>query len=144
LDSSAAIVLSASFDTSQIITPTDYKIHCSNGVPQFIQVIGDRDFKNHTGKAAFYSPQWKRLETVFYDYPEYECDIPMPDKLEQMLRIASILSDGITYCRIDLYEVSEQVKCGEITFYPSSGMYAYPPGKEHIDLELGRMIDCFN
>jgi hypothetical protein len=63
---------------SQVTTPTDYKIHCSNGVPQFIHVIGDRDFKNHTGKAALYSPRWKRLETIFYDYPEYECDIPQP------------------------------------------------------------------
>jgi hypothetical protein len=133
-------LLGTNFDTSQIVTPIDYKIHCSNGVPQFIQVIGDRDFKNHTGKAAFYSPHWKRLETVFYDYPAYECDIPMPSKLGQMLEIASILSGGITYCRIDLYEVSGQVKCGEITFYPLSGMYTYPPGKEHIDLELGRMI----
>jgi hypothetical protein len=141
LDSDAVERLSTNFDVDKYTTPIDYKVHCANGVPQFIQVIGDRDFSNHTGKAAFYSPDWKRLEIIFYDYPEFENDIPKPDNLEQILEIASILSDGIVYSRIDMYEVSGNAKCGEITFYPASGMYTYPPGKEEIDMKLGGMID---
>lgn len=32
----------------------DYKVHCFDGEPRFIQVIGNRDYKNHTGYQLIY------------------------------------------------------------------------------------------
>ncbi len=56
-----------------------------------------------------------------------------------MVEIARILSQGIPFVRIDLYEIDGAVYFSEITFSPCAGMMPFEP-KEY-DALLGRYID---
>lgn len=116
----------------------DYKIHCFMGVPKVIQVIGNRDIQNHTAKQAFYDTLWNRLYMDTGDYPLYSKELSAPSKLDEMLEIAKRLSKPFRYVRIDLYEISNQVKFGEFTFTPNSGIYQWSPKK--LDKEWGDMV----
>lgn len=117
----------------------DYKIHCFNGKPEYIQVIGDRDLKTHNAKEAFYNTEWI-LQPFTYTYPRYEIEKRKPDKLQEMLRIAGILSKGFAYVRVDLYELDNgDIKFGEMTFTPTSGLDCWNPAGT--DQMLGKKIN---
>lgn len=120
----------------------DYKIHCFNGKPMFIQVIGNRNFRTHTGNQMFYTFKWKKANWAFADYPPFENDIEKPQCLREMYEIAKKLSAEMAYVRIDLYEINHHVYFGEITPYPSGGFYRYKdPYTYKTDKMLGRLID---
>lgn len=118
----------------------DYKIHCANGKPFLIQLIGNRNLLDHSGKQAFYTPDWKMLDKTFGDYPLYENKIDKPTNLNEMLTIAKKLSEGFKYVRVDLYTVQNKVMFGEMTFTPASGYYPLINPKEW-DEELGNYIN---
>lgn len=116
----------------------DYKLHCFNGVPTYIQIIGDRELETHTAKEAFYNTNYE-LQPFTYTYPQYETSRPKPVKFEEMLRLARIMSEGFSYARVDLYELDDrELKFGEMTFTPTSGMDRW--SSEEADLILGEKI----
>ena len=100
----------------------DYKIHCFHGEPKLIQVIGDRNLEEHTGKENFYSIEWEKTTLYCHTYNQYEKNIPKPNKLSEMLNLARILSKDFKYVRVDLYDINEEIKFGEMTFTPANGM----------------------
>lgn len=105
--------------------PTDYKIHCAGGHPVFIQVCIDRK-ESFAGHRVIYSPKWEKLPYTNHDYHYTDADIPRPKCLDEMLRIASILSTGLDYARIDLYEMGgEKVLFGEVTLSPMGGWLSF-------------------
>ena len=116
----------------------DYKIHCFMGVPKIIQVIGDRDNQIHMAKQAFYDIYWNRLDMDTGDYPLYSKELSAPSKLDEMLVIAKKLSKPFRYVRIDLYEINNQVKFGEFSFTPNSGIHQW--SAESINAEWGSMV----
>ena len=109
----------------------DYKIFCYNGKPEYIVVDVDR-YIGH--KRNFYNTEWENLH-VTSDCPSADREIEKPRKLDEMLKIASKLSEGFPYVRVDLYEVGERVFFGEMTFYPWSGYVQFIPDK--FDFKLG-------
>lgn len=119
----------------------DYKIHCFDGKPQFIQCIGDRDIDKHTGYQQHYDINWNKLDWTFGDYPDFPYDLDKPNKLEEMIDIAKILSADFNYVRVDLYEIGNKVYFGEMTFTPASGRYPYNrKWNESLDRKYGDMI----
>ena len=119
----------------------DYKIHCFNGEPKFIQIIGDRDIAAKQAYQRIYDFDWKDTGWTFGTYPRYDHEIARPQHLDEMREIAAKLSAGLRYVRIDLYEVDGRVYFGEYTFFPKGGCYAYNDEYTHdIDLMLGGMI----
>lgn len=119
----------------------DYKVHCFNGVPTFIQVIGDRIPGKHYGRQANYDFDWNRLPWVFEDYPAFDHDIHRPEKLNEIYEVSKILSSGFPYVRVDLYFIKDEVKFGEMTFTPGIGMYPYKgTWTRELDLKYGSMI----
>ena len=56
-------------------------------------------------------------------------------KLDELLKVAERLSKPFQYVRIDLYEIEEQVKFGEFTFTPNSGVYQWNP--QELDILWG-------
>ncbi len=104
----------------------DYKIHCFDGRPGIIQVIGSRDHKAHTALEAFYSPEWVRNDLMYHTYEQYPNELERPAFLEELLNIAGSLSEGFRYVRVDLYHVHGSVKFGEMTFTPAYGMSRWP------------------
>ncbi len=103
----------------------DYKVHCFNGVPRFIQLIGDRNLETHEGRQVVLDTEWNVQEWSFGDYPRYEKRIEPPVCLKELIDIAKILSQNTIYVRVDLYVIDGQIKVGELTFTPAGGYYQY-------------------
>lgn len=123
----------------------DYKFHCFNGKPLFIQCIGNRNLKLHTGNQNNYDLHWNKQDWIFEDYPEFGYDLPCPKRLSEMVEIASKLSEGFPYVRVDLYDLDQSVLFGEMTFTPGNGMYPYKgTWTREKDEYLGRMIPIDN
>lgn len=113
----------------------DYKFFCSNGKPQFIQVDIGR-FSSH--KRNFYNTSWEKLEWEC-KVGNYEGNIERPSNLNEMLNIATKLSEDFPFVRVDLYSVNESVYFGELTFTPGSGVEIYKPYE--INKFVGDLID---
>lgn len=110
----------------------DYKIHCFNGKPEFIQVVGDRDWKSHSAKTLFYDTDWK-LTPYAYGRPRYENEKPRPAQLEQLLAIAEKLCRRFIYVRVDLYLLDNgDIKFDEMTFHPLSGFGKWFPPEANL------------
>ena len=105
---------------------TDYKIHCFNGIPRLILVCRDR-FADSGLTDDFYTPKWEHLDLKRPGVPNAKEPIPKPEKLDEMLALASKLSDGIPFLRVDFYFVDGYIYFSELTFFPASGFEAYDP-----------------
>lgn len=101
----------------------DYKIFCYNGKPKYIIVDVDR-YIGH--KRNFYDAEWNNLH-ITSDCPAAEREIPRPENMEEMLKVAAKLSEGFPYVRVDLYNLRGKIYFGELTFYPWSGYVKYTP-----------------
>ena len=66
-------------------------------------------------------------------------DIPRPENLDFMLRMAADLSEGFPQMRVDLYEVGGKVYFGELTLTSASGLMIYFT-RDYL-LELGEKIE---
>lgn len=116
---------------------TDYKWYCFNGEPKFCQVIQDR---NKRETIDFFDTEWNHQEFVGLN-PSVDQATPSPKcppNLGTHLRIARVLSKGIPFSRIDLYDTGEKTLFGEVTFYPASGIGCFRP--EKYNELLGSMI----
>lgn len=100
----------------------EYKIHCFNGYPKIIQVIGYRDNESHTASEAFYDTNWFRNDNMYHTYQQAKNGFDKPDNLCELLTIASKLSEGFKYVRVDLYDLDGSIKFGEMTFTPANGL----------------------
>lgn len=118
-------------------TLKDYKVHCFNGEPLFLQVIGDRDLEKHTAKQIIYDFAWKLQPWSFGDYPRYAEELPRPTKLDELYHICKVLCKGMKYVRLDFYILEEGIKFGEFTFYPLNGAYTR---NEDWTYEVDRML----
>jgi TupA-like ATPgrasp len=55
-----------------------------------------------------------------------------------MLSVATALSSGFPFVRVDLYSIGESVIFGAMTWYPDVGLGQFTP--ESYDLELGKAL----
>ncbi len=102
--------------------PEDYKIHCFNGKPMFIQVDCSR-FKGH--KRIIYDTKWQKIDLQLH-FPMND-EIPPPQSLNEMLVLAEKLSEPFNYVRVDFYENNSSVYFGELTFIPGAGFEPFNP-----------------
>lgn len=111
----------------------DYKISCVDGKPMFIQVDESR-YADH--KQAYYSTDWEKFN---FQKGVETCDTKKPENLEEMLKIASDLSKGFPFLRVDLYNCNGKIYFGELTFYPGGGFSTFTP--DDYDFKFGEMIE---
>lgn len=112
----------------------DYKIFCFSGKPKYIQVDLDR-FTNHSRN--FYDLTWKLMPFTTL-YPLGKKVLPKPELLDEMVYIASRLSRGMIFARIDLYFYNGNIFFGEITFHHGGGFEPFIPSQ--YDYILGQHI----
>lgn len=105
---------------------SDYKFFCFDGVPRLIQVDKNR-FTDHVRN--FYTPNWEYIEVENGCKTDNNLKIERPDNLEEMLEIASTLSNGYPHIRVDLYNVSGKILFGELTFHHGGGAMKVIPYK---------------
>lgn len=103
----------------------DYKIWCLNGVPHNIFVCANRDPLTHHARFISYDLEWNKRDENLTPAFRNDATCPKPDNLEELLEVASKLSEGIPQCRIDLYDIESNIYFGEITLTSNYGMMPY-------------------
>lgn len=100
--------------------PTDYKFYCFDGCADVVLVCIERN----SGHPQFYffDREWKlcRLNKRGKEAPE-GFSLPKPLGMDKMFELASQLSKGLPFARVDLYNINGKIYFGEITFFPASG-----------------------
>ncbi len=99
----------------------DYKFFCFDGVVKICHVISGRYSKNLCGN--FYDLDWNLLPFGGTKLTNNSSVIvERPQNLEKMIEMASLLSKGIPFVRVDLYNINGKIYFGELTFTPTGGM----------------------
>jgi hypothetical protein len=101
--------------------PKDYKFFCFEGVPRFIQV----DFPLKPLR-DIYSVEWQKIP-VNISYPNSPWKLDQPLNFPEMLRLARIMSLGLDFLRVDMYNVNGRIFIGELTCYPEGGVGQIKP-----------------
>lgn len=110
----------------------DYKIFCFNGEPHCVYVAMDH-FKEDNYPITFYTMDWNRLDVKYGNHKNE--DVPMPVHWSEMKEIASKLSQGYPFMRVDFFDTDERLYVAEMTLYPGGGLSKYDP--DSFNLELG-------
>lgn len=114
----------------------DYKIFCFHGEPKLIQV----DFgRFHVHKRNLYTTDWKYIDASINFPNDPNTQILRPEKLDKMLEIAGMLSEGIPHVRVDLYSIGRKIFFGELTMYHGGGMEKFTP--ESLGDEMGKWLE---
>ncbi len=99
----------------------DYKIMCFNGKADSIMFCYNRH--NGDTRFKFFDLDWNELPYIRDEKnPDKDYIVPKPKSLNKMIEIAEILSKGLDFARIDLYEISGKIYFGEITLHNASGL----------------------
>ena len=121
----------------------DYKFFCFNGKVKIIFVNIDNvgnGLKTNSYR-NLYTPDWKLISGKI-GFPNYPYDIPKPQKLDEMIEIAELLSKDFPTVRVDLYYFDEKIYFGELTFYHSSGYQKIEP--DELSKRMGDWITVIN
>jgi len=119
----------------------DYKLYCFHGEAKFILVCTQREYGNP--KFYFFDPEWN-LARINPDSLAAPADftLPKPDKLDDMLHYAHLLSKPFPFVRVDFYIANDNIYFGEMTFTPSAGMDT--SRLPETDIEMGNMLRLEN
>lgn len=113
----------------------DYKIFCFNGVPDYVEVDFNRWIEH---KLNPYDFNWNPLNFCDDSKNDYSANIPKPKNLEKMRELASELSKGYPFLRVDFYSIFDKIYVGELTLQPGSGYIQYNPRDR--DLYYGQKL----
>lgn len=102
----------------------DYKFFCFNGKPKYIQVDYDR-FTNH--KRNIYDLKWNLVNLTIKCQNDPSRNLNRPNNLDEMIELASKLSEGFPQIRVDFYSVNGRTYFGELTIYHGSGFEEFTP-----------------
>lgn len=114
----------------------DYKFFCFNGVPKYVNVIGNRDLFSHSFLIdQVFDLNWER---IVFDKQDKSKDMECPCSFKEMISIAKILSASFSFVRVDLYEVKDKPVFGELTFTPGMDKFCF---YQHKYLHYEDLID---
>jgi hypothetical protein len=96
----------------------DLKVQCIRGEPKVIAAFQDVPGKNLRYR---FTPDWRLLYVDFGIHAEgAAATLPRPECLEEVLRLARILSKDFFFIRVDLMAVQGRIYVGELTSIPGS------------------------
>lgn len=115
----------------------DYKFNCFNGTPVSIAAFSERKDGTHLIRRMLYDMDWNP-HPEWYDTakPVFFKEVAKPMCFDEMTQIASKLSQGFPYVRVDLYAINDKPIFGELTFTPGFDAF-YTTEYER---ELGKWI----
>ena len=99
--------------------PIDYKLYVFHGRVEAIQVHVDRETDH---RWVLFDRDWRGLSSG-----ADHLGIAPPTTLVQMIDGAERLGHAFDFVRIDLYDVGDVPRFGEMTFYPGSGLDPFDP-----------------
>lgn len=104
---------------------TDYKFMCFDGKVK-CSFVGSERYSESGLKVTFFDRDWNMLPFERH-YPKSKVPILKPKNYEKMIELAEQLSKGISFVRVDFYEISGKIFFGELTFFPGSGFEEFTP-----------------
>lgn len=119
--------------------PADYKFFCSRGSVMFLKEVAGR-FAKEGKRRGYYLIDWTWLPDVFQWalLKPAEMPGPPPAKLQEMVRVAQLLSEPFPFVRVDLFEVNGKVYLGEMTYTPTSAKQLIEPPL--IEETMGKIV----
>ena len=109
----------------------NYKFLCYNGNPKYVYVsikIGKKKYRN------FYDMNWNFINFYCLSEPHPTYIYPKPKLFDIMKLYAKKLSDDFKFVRVDLYEIKNEIRLGELTFTPMGGFFFCKNKKDEIKL----------
>lgn len=115
---------------------SDYKFYCQDGVVKMFAIFGNRSVKLEIN---YYYPDKSDfgIESSGKYTPNREKSLPI--EIDEMKRLATELSKGIPFVRVDFYLVQGKIYIGELTLTPGGGSDPYKPLEK--DLEISSWVD---
>ncbi len=104
-------------DGDSTALPADYKFFCFNGEPKYILYYEGRRVNGHECFNAVYDTNWNPADSSVVKNPVTHT-VPRPDSLAEMTEMAKALSKGMTFVRVDMYNINGRPVFGEMTFTP--------------------------
>ena len=119
------IIAEKFIETEDGQAPVDYKVYCCNGKATYIMTCIGRA-KNEKPKFYYFDTKGKLQRELTKDGLEAPKNFKytIPDKWNEMIHYAEILSQPFPFVRADFYIENNQVIFGELTFTPSKGLDA--------------------
>ena len=141
------IVVEALIDNGNGQPVREIKLQMFHGKCELVQVLNDGswyDGVNYMGSGlptlTYFTPDWTWLDICWkyywtnIEFPNDRHQSP-PQRLDEMIALAEKLAAPFDYIRVDLYEVPDGIRFGELTPYHLSGHAAITP--RAFDFELG-------
>ncbi len=104
----------------------DYKFFCFNGEVKALFVASSRQNETEETKFDFFDTDYRHLP-IINGHPNSPTLPERPKKLDEMIRLAEILSRGFPHIRCDFYEIGDKVYVGELTLYHWGGLVPFEP-----------------
>lgn len=101
--------------------PVDYKFICIHGKVYCILGVGGREAGH--GSYLPYSVDWRPIPEYYRGNSTAHSPLPRPANLEEMIKTAEKLAEGIDLVRIDLYSNGSNIWFGEITLTPAGCIF---------------------
>lgn len=129
-------ILIEEFLGNKEVLPYDYKFFMLNNKLELIIVDIDR---SQSYKRNFFTKEWENLRISYGKYPTADVVVQKPEKLNEMIEIATILSQDFSFIRVDFYNIDNRIFVGELTNYPANGFGVFNPTS--FDYELGSKLE---
>lgn len=117
--------------------PLEYKIHVFNGVARYYYVVSDRGKDIHYDN--FYADGTPFPRAQFNDWQSSGKPERNPSLLPELIKYAEKLAEGLLYCRVDLFVLSNKVYFNEFTFTPAKGTLRF--ADDAVDFEISQWLD---
>ena len=125
-------------DNSTIALQT--QLYVFNGRVRLIRIAGRN--KDGSRTMTYFTPSWEFLPVGYTDGNKFLQPNPLikkPKLLPELVSIAEALASNLDFARVDLFDLGNEVKFGEITIYPSAGEGFWSP--RDFSFELGSYWD---
>lgn len=116
----------------------DYKVMCFGGRAEMIQTHENRFIEGKVHTQTFYDRDWNILDLKQFGFEPVDVPSKRPALMDEVLRLAEIVSKDMYHARIDWYIVGDRIYFGEITFYDGSGFYPFVT--EEMEEYMGSLI----
>jgi hypothetical protein len=100
--------------------PPDYKFYCVEGKVKFMHYVYDRGLDP---KSQIIDANGADMKTQIYPVFALGDAFRKPDQWDELIEVAERLSSAFKFVRVDLYCVGGRIYAGEMTFWPSGGVY---------------------
>ena len=132
---STPCILAERFLKQEGHTPNDYKFFCFDGIPYYIYAA-TAHFEKGMSAISFYDLDWNLLDVKYADY--LTARVERPEQFDKMLDIATKLSKGFPFVRVDFFNVGGKVYLSELTFDSGDGHRKFEPST--FDEQLGALF----